>query len=89
MILLTTEERKWNSSLITSSQWTPDYNHLDISFASGASYRYAEVPEDVYEAFCTADSQGSYFNKNIKGKYPFTKIEKEETDEKDGDTQSN
>lgn len=83
MEIVTAEGRIWDSSLIISSQWTPDYNHLDINFVSGASYRYAEVTEDVYEAFCIADSQGSYFNKNIKGKYPFTKIEKEETENGD------
>lgn len=83
MEIITTEGRIWNSSLITSSQWTPNHNHLDITFMTGASYRYAEVTEDIYEAFCVADSQGSYFNKNIKGKFEFTKIEKEETENGD------
>ena len=87
MQLVTTEGRLWESSLITGSQWTPDYNELVIDFVSGSSYKYGEVPEDVYNSFCEADSQGSYFNINIKGKYPFTKIEKTQEEEY-GDSES-
>jgi len=88
MEMVTTEGRLWDSSLITGTQWTPDYNELVIDFASGASYKYGEIPEEEYNAFCEAESQGSYFNKNIKGKYPFTKVEKTEQIDEHGDSES-
>jgi len=32
-------------------------------------YTYLDVPENIYDGLLTADSKGTYFVKNIKGKF--------------------
>lgn len=53
---------------------------LAIQFKSGkqAVYHYANVDAELYQAFSTAESVGSFFYKHIKPfpeKYPYTRIE--------------
>ena len=48
---------------------------LTIEFTNGSIYKYNDVPENVYDALMTADSVGSYFHHNIKGKYTAKKVE--------------
>ena len=38
---------------------------------SGHTYVYRGVEDDVFEEFLGADSKGNYFNREIKGKYPY------------------
>jgi hypothetical protein len=38
---------------------------------SGDRYVYREVEEEVFEEFLCADSKGNYFNREIKGEYPY------------------
>jgi len=73
------------SSLIASHGWEasaedPTVGTLEVEFkAKGKSpasvYRYANVPASLWEEHSNADSKGSHFLKNIKGKaeYPHTK----------------
>lgn len=43
---------------------------LYVRFVSGETYRYAEVPSDIVEAFMSAPSKGGYFNREIKPAFP-------------------
>lgn len=43
--------------------------------AKGALYSYSDFDSDAYINFATAESIGSYFYKNIKGKYNFAKVD--------------
>ena len=36
---------------------------------SESEYAYFDVPKNVWSDLCKAQSKGSYYNKNIKGKY--------------------
>ena len=47
---------------------------LRITFVTGMIYDYKNVPEEVYTALKTSGSKGIYFNKHIKDKYQFEKI---------------
>ena len=42
---------------------------LEITFTSGRGYTYNNVPENVWESFCSARSAGSYFASQIKDRY--------------------
>jgi hypothetical protein len=75
MILHTSEGRTWQSSLIKSTEYTPDTKELRIVFSNDIPYVYKDVLESEYEEFCKAESQGSYFIKTFRGKKEFTKIE--------------
>ena len=46
---------------------------LQISFHSGGTYKYFDVPNDVGGIFFNADSKGKYFHKNIKNIYEYSK----------------
>ena len=48
---------------------------LKIVFVSGIVYEYKNVPEKVYRAMKVSGSKGIYFNRKIKGKFEFDKVE--------------
>ncbi len=38
---------------------------------SGHTYVYRGVEDEIFEEFLSADSKGNYFNREIKGEYPY------------------
>ena len=44
---------------------------LQLEFLSGAIYHYYGVPAAVHEALLDAPSKGSYFNRVIRGRFPY------------------
>lgn len=66
-----------NSTCFSSVGYDSNTGTLFVVFRdSGAKYAYDEVPASVYDELCSADSMGGYYNKNIKGNYDCTKIER-------------
>jgi len=45
-----------------------------VVFKNGGVYRYDGVPGAVFAEMAIAASRGSYLAKNIKGKYPYSKV---------------
>lgn len=48
---------------------------LEIEFNSGAIYQYEDVPVATYVELLQAESVGKYFNKNIKSKYNYRRVD--------------
>jgi len=52
------------------------YDHgrgiLRLEFRTLAIYHYYGVPATVYEALLGAPSKGSYFNRVIRGRFPYS-----------------
>lgn len=46
---------------------------LWLEFRSRAVYRYSGVPSAVHQGLLTATSKGAYFNRHIRGQFPFHK----------------
>ena len=44
---------------------------LQLEFRSGSVYQYSGVPPEAHEALLNAPSKGSYFNKAIRGRFPY------------------
>lgn len=66
-----------SSSLIAAYGYEPKTEQMDIRFHKGGTYRYSNVPQEVFEGFLQADSKGRYFLAEIKpngGKYPWEKL---------------
>lgn len=42
---------------------------LAVRFSDGRTFLYSRVPERVFESFLLADSRGSYWRREIAGKY--------------------
>ena len=62
------------SSVVAHISYDNKKRVLRITFVSGMVYDYKDVPEEEYMAMKTAGSKGTYLNKQIKGKYTFTKV---------------
>ncbi len=54
------------SSSIASIGYDAAEQVLEILFHHGGIYQYFDVPQDVYEAFISADSVGQYFTQHMK-----------------------
>ena len=61
------------SSLIQSVSYDAATSLLTVVLEDNSTYEYKAVPESVYQELMAAESKGSYFVKNIKGKFEFTK----------------
>ena len=48
---------------------------LELQFRNGAVYRYLLVPQRVYRDLLGARSKGGYFNQNIRGRYPYQRVQ--------------
>jgi hypothetical protein len=49
---------------------------LEIEFRSGATYRYAALPAELYDALLRAPSKGRYFSEQIRGKYAAERLQR-------------
>ena len=62
------------STLIKEAGYDEATQVLTVKFVNGDEiYAYKNVPKAVYDELMAAESKGSFFAKNIKGKYEFEK----------------
>lgn len=66
------------SSQIKRFAYNEEAEVLVIEFKNGGVYQYADVDEETVCDFEDAESHGSFFNTEIKGKYTFKKLTVEE-----------
>lgn len=70
---------------VTSSQlvgigYDPSTQTLELEFPKGKTqpqgsvYQYTNVPQETWDALRAAESKGSYFIRNIKGKFDYRKV---------------
>jgi len=62
------------SSVIKSVEYDEDAHELDVKFITGKTYRYREVPPEVYERLLDADSKGKFFNERIRDSFEFHEL---------------
>ena len=59
-----------NSSMFESVAYNPDHGGiLTLKFKNGLVKAYQQVSEEVFAEFMSADSQGTFYNANMKGRY--------------------
>jgi KTSC domain len=63
------------STMAAQVGYDEDREILQIEFNSGAVYQYSEVEPELWEDLQSSDSIGSFYNQEIKGFYPSTKID--------------
>lgn len=63
-----------NSSQISYVGYEDSTSELYITFRNGSTYRYDNVPRNIFEALLKSDSVGKYLNAHIKNSYTCTKI---------------
>lgn len=69
------KEKECVSSMIAFIRFDHSTNTLQVEFKNGKKYNYAEVPLEVWAEALAAESIGTFFNKNIKGKFVGALIE--------------
>jgi hypothetical protein len=47
---------------------------LRLEFRSRAIYQYSDVPPAVHQALLQTSSKGSYFNRAIRGQFPYARV---------------
>jgi hypothetical protein len=59
----------------STTLWAVGYDDgrgvLQLEFCPRAIYHYYGVPAAVYEALLGAPSKGSYFNRVVRGRFPY------------------
>lgn len=62
------------SSNLTKTVYDTGEKTMTVTFKNGAQYLYEDVPHSTYTKFRIAESQGSFFNKEISKKYKYKKM---------------
>ena len=65
---------EFRSSLLASAQYLADERALLLTFASGEVYRYDSVERSLFDGLLRAPSAGSYFNRNLRGRFPCSRL---------------
>jgi hypothetical protein len=62
------------SAVIAAYQYDAPSETLTIRYHSGKVYNYLNVPEKVFREMRSTMVKGIWFNRHIKGKYPFEEV---------------
>ncbi|MBN8968782.1 MAG: KTSC domain-containing protein [Rhizobiales bacterium] len=62
------------STAIRSLSYDVTKRELWVMFTTGRRYVYADVPPEVYRAFFSATSRGTFFNQEIRDRYPYREL---------------
>ncbi|NOJ46167.1 KTSC domain-containing protein [Bradyrhizobium archetypum] len=65
------------STVIRNYRYDAARRALQVTFVTGRRYVYEGVPPDVFEAFRAAFAKGSFFNREIRDRYPYREIANE------------
>lgn len=63
-----------NSSNIVAVGYDAESQTAFVQFMNGSTYAYKGVPEHEFENLRTAQSVGSYLNRNYKNVYPYERV---------------
>jgi lysyl-tRNA synthetase class 2 len=69
------ERRPLGSSVLLEAGYDPDDQVLELVFANGRIYRFEQVPELVHRRLLRAPSAGSFFNAEIRDRYPSERVD--------------
>jgi hypothetical protein len=72
-----------SSSMAYAMEYDIEEKILKVEFPTGAIYQYLEVAEETWEELNTADSIGSFFNREIQGRYECERIDIDEDNDQD------
>lgn len=59
------------STTLAAIAYDHSTNLLQLEFRSHSVYQYFGVPPDTYEQLMLAPSKGKFFNRHIRGRFPY------------------
>ena len=65
---------KVNSSMMTHVEYDKSARELQITFTSGKTYAYVDVPPQVYRDLLKASSKGRFFLSCIEGAFSYAQV---------------
>jgi hypothetical protein len=65
-----------DSTTLRKVEYDTSNRKLLVTFKGDIQYEYEDVPHSVFTKFRMAESQGSFFNKEVARKFTYNKIEK-------------
>jgi len=65
-----------DSTTLRKVEYDTSSRKLLVTFKGDIQYEYEDVPHSVFTKFRMAESQGSFFNKEVARKFTYNKIEK-------------
>ena len=65
------------STTLASAGNDPSRAELRVDFCDGSRYAYSEVPLPLFVELLGAPSQGSFFNRQVRGRFPYVKVVRE------------
>ena len=68
------EKYNVDSSNVASIGYDDKSQTLEVTFHSGSTYQYFDVPSLVFENFRNAESKGKFLHRKIKNIYRYTKL---------------
>lgn len=74
MIVTTAAPIRMDSTLLASATYDAGELLLELEFCDGAIYLYFGVPEAIQRGLLTAGSKGSYFNRQIRNGFRYTRL---------------
>lgn len=68
-MIITSKVNSSSSSCVSEAFYDTDTETLTITYPSGLTYDYQDVPKEVFDSFEAAPSAGRYLNMVIKPTY--------------------
>jgi lysyl-tRNA synthetase class 2 len=62
------------SFAIRDAVYLPERRELQITFMSGRTYSYNDVPKLLYDSFLASPSRGAFFSIAIRGRFHFHEV---------------
>jgi hypothetical protein len=70
------EKKIFQSTQIFEGEYFPETKILHLTFRTGKKkYEYQNVPPEVWQGLCEAESHGKFFSQAIKMRYVYKRIE--------------
>ena len=63
------------STTLKMVAYDAEHQILHLEFRDRRAYRYFEVPVDVYQSLIGASSKGGFFNRLVRGRFAYARIE--------------
>lgn len=60
-----------DSSNIAAIGYDDELYELFVQYKNGMTYKYKEVPANIYESFLKAESKGKFMNEEVKPFYDY------------------
>ena len=77
MSALTLGRIRLASTTLTGAVYSDSSRQLELEFSDGSRYVYSGVTESLYRDLLSAVSKGTFFNRYIRGHFPYAKLSTE------------